>query len=251
MKVLIISDIHANYDGLKAVWEKEKDSDLILCLGDHVDWGFYPHEVITWFREHNTVCVAGNHDHETLNAYDKGVRLPTDGSPYTFQHYTTSRLTEEDVAWLRALPDERMLSIDGWQIFMRHYPSDNDDKGMHTVHASLLDFSTVAWCDKEWEILTGNAPSHFEKRLLLFGHTHQCQILQPGCGYMIVNPGSLAYRVCSDSIAKGADYIVMQDGCFTPHHIDYPVEHLSAMVDRENFVPEVNRPSHVYFGVQT
>ena len=79
MKVLIISDIHANLDGLKAVWEAEKDSDLVLCLGDHVDWGFYPHETIDWFREHNVICVAGNHDHEVLDAVENGVSFPLDG----------------------------------------------------------------------------------------------------------------------------------------------------------------------------
>jgi len=251
MKVLIISDIHANLDGLKAVWEAEKDSDLVLCLGDHVDWGFYPHETIDWFREHNVICVAGNHDHEVLDAVENGVSFPLDGKPYNFQQYTIGRLASEDLDWLRALPDERMLSIDGLQLFMRHYPTDTDEGGMHTVQTSLLDFSTVAWCDKEWEKLTGNKPSHFEKRVLLYGHTHQCQILQPGCGYQVVNPGSVAYRVCSDSIAKGADYITMQNGLFTPHHIDYPVEHLIAKVEAENFIPDVSTPAHVYFATQT
>ena len=250
MKVLIISDIHANIDAIRAVWQKENDADLILCLGDHVDWGFNPHEVVTWFREHNTVCVAGNHDHEILDAVARGRTFPTDGSAYDFQQYTIGHLHPEDLDWLRSLPDERTLTVDGVQICMRHYPSDGD-ANMHTLHQTLLDFSTVAWCDREWEKLTGHAPSHFENRVLMYGHTHQCQILQPGCGYRVVNPGSVAYRVCSDSIAKGADYLLMIDGQFTTRHVDYPVEHLLARVDEENFIPEVNRPSHVYFGVQT
>ena len=39
MKVLIISDIHANMDALNAVWARESDADAILCAGDVVDWG--------------------------------------------------------------------------------------------------------------------------------------------------------------------------------------------------------------------
>ena len=62
MKMLVISDIHANVDSLHAVWERESDADVILCAGDITDWGFHPHEVIAWLREHNAICVHGNHD---------------------------------------------------------------------------------------------------------------------------------------------------------------------------------------------
>ena len=69
MKILIVSDIHGNYPALQAIWEKEKDSDVVLIPGDLVDWGFFPHECVTWAREHDAIIVAGNHDHEVLDAY--------------------------------------------------------------------------------------------------------------------------------------------------------------------------------------
>ena len=57
MKLLIISDLHANIDALHAIWERESDADVVLCVGDVVDWGFYPHETIAWLRERNAVVV--------------------------------------------------------------------------------------------------------------------------------------------------------------------------------------------------
>ena len=46
MKLLILSDLHANLPALEAVWAREKDCDAVLCAGDLVDWGFFPREVV-------------------------------------------------------------------------------------------------------------------------------------------------------------------------------------------------------------
>jgi len=43
MKILIISDIHGNITALDAINEK---ADLVLCLGDVVNYGPYPKECI-------------------------------------------------------------------------------------------------------------------------------------------------------------------------------------------------------------
>ena len=66
MKLLILSDVHANPCALDAIWAKESDCDAIYCTGDLVDYGPFPVEVIRWFREHNVKCVLGNHDAELI-----------------------------------------------------------------------------------------------------------------------------------------------------------------------------------------
>lgn len=62
VKVLVLSDVHANVYALEAVWKKEKDSDIVYCAGDLVDYGPYPGEAIGWMRERGALCVQGNHD---------------------------------------------------------------------------------------------------------------------------------------------------------------------------------------------
>ena len=61
MKIVIVSDIHANLAALRAL--PERDYDQLWCIGDLVDYGPRPHEVVQWMRGHATVAVRGNHDH--------------------------------------------------------------------------------------------------------------------------------------------------------------------------------------------
>ena len=42
MKILALSDIHSNIYALDAIWDKEKDADLIVAAGDLVDYGPFP-----------------------------------------------------------------------------------------------------------------------------------------------------------------------------------------------------------------
>jgi protein phosphatase len=48
MKIAIISDIHGNLAALEAF--PEKSFDHLWCLGDLVDYGPRPHQVIQWVR---------------------------------------------------------------------------------------------------------------------------------------------------------------------------------------------------------
>ena len=112
MKILLISDLHANIDALNAVWARENDADVVLCAGDIVDWGWNPHEVIAWLKEKNAICICGNHDLETLKLYDSGVREEL-GKETTYASHCVNQLTDEDVAFLRALPETRVLDFDG------------------------------------------------------------------------------------------------------------------------------------------
>ena len=42
MKLLIVSDIHANWVALQAILAAEPDCENVLCLGDLVDYGPQP-----------------------------------------------------------------------------------------------------------------------------------------------------------------------------------------------------------------
>ncbi len=62
MKILIISDIHANVQALSAVLDNEKGVDKIFCLGDLVNYGPNPGEIIETVRSIADKIVRGNHD---------------------------------------------------------------------------------------------------------------------------------------------------------------------------------------------
>src|SRR5919199_5975217 len=60
MRILVVSDIHANRAALEAIRE---DFDVCLFLGDLVDYGVEPGPCIEWVRQNCRYAVRGNHDH--------------------------------------------------------------------------------------------------------------------------------------------------------------------------------------------
>jgi predicted phosphodiesterase len=63
MRVLVVSDIHANAAAFDAVLRHTRNErDCILCLGDLVGYGPDPNECIERAAERCTVILGGNHD---------------------------------------------------------------------------------------------------------------------------------------------------------------------------------------------
>ena len=229
MKILFISDIHANFPALEAVWKKEHDSDMILCAGDLVDWGFYPKEVIQWCREQNVAAVAGNHDRDICRIYH-AVSRGNAGPDGTIAMQNISQLHEEDIAWLDALPEERTLTADGTAYYIKHFYKEEEDN-RNALLGRWIHYEAKAAFDEFW-------PNDLEAatKVIMTGHSHQCYLYQAYAGAFFLNPGSISYRVCTDSRAKGADYAVLQDGEFRLRHVDY---------DRSVFIPFIeNTPLH-------
>lgn len=63
MRILVMSDIHANYTALEAVLKDAGQVDETWCLGDLVGYGPDPNAVVEEVREiKNLTCLMGNHD---------------------------------------------------------------------------------------------------------------------------------------------------------------------------------------------
>ena len=71
MRILIISDIHANYTAFDAVLKhSEGEWDFVWCLGDVVGYGPDPNECVQRLKSLPQLCLAGNHDWAALNRLD-------------------------------------------------------------------------------------------------------------------------------------------------------------------------------------
>ncbi|MBP7692938.1 MAG: metallophosphoesterase family protein [Anaerolineales bacterium] len=103
MRVLIISDIHANFTALEAVLADAAslDYEAVWCLGDLVGYGPQPNECIERVRAlRGLVCLVGNHDKAVLgeldvNAFNHDARAAI--------QWTGDTLTAENLAYLKAL----------------------------------------------------------------------------------------------------------------------------------------------------
>jgi predicted phosphodiesterase len=63
MRILVISDIHANLAAFTAVLNRTRDDrDLIFCLGDLVGYGPDPNECVELAVEVSDYLLGGNHD---------------------------------------------------------------------------------------------------------------------------------------------------------------------------------------------
>lgn len=221
MKILFLSDLHANYPALEAVWRAEGDCDCILCAGDIVDWGFFPREVIDWCREHHVICVAGNHDRALCKCYRDLTRgIPPE--PGTFQEHNLQYLSEEDILWLEGLPDTYLYQSESISVFLKHYYG-QDEANRKTIFKRWSEDQSLMAFEEMW-----STSARTKTRVILTGHSHQCWLYQVCKDTWFLNPGSIAYRGNTDSRAKGAYYAVWEGGSINLRFADY---------DHQVFVP--------------
>jgi putative phosphoesterase len=67
MRVLVLSDIHGNLPALEYVLEKEKTADLVISLGDVVNYGPWSNECVQLMDSlKHKVLIKGNHEEAFL-----------------------------------------------------------------------------------------------------------------------------------------------------------------------------------------
>jgi len=165
MRLAIFSDVHANIEALSAVLEayRRERIDQYYCLGDVVGYGASPNECADLVRSTAKVTILGNHDAAVAGRMDysyyyEAARQALD------QHSRV--LTQENMAWLRALPYKHPLR----------------DLGVDLCHGSPLRLEEFEYifapeqareCLSIWDELAD---------LTLIGHSHLCKVfaLRPG-----------------------------------------------------------------------
>ena len=114
MKIVIVSDIHGNPEALKAVPESW---DELCALGDLVNYGPNPGEVVDFVRNNAADVVCGNHDY----AIDAGVGPRCSPAcremARTTADNTESVLSGEQKACLRHLPPTAQREARGQRFF--------------------------------------------------------------------------------------------------------------------------------------
>ena len=149
MRYLILSDLHANWEALRAVLEDAKDKyDSILCCGDVVGYGADPNRVTDWARASTAVTIRGNHDRacSSLTGIDWFNPLAQAATRWTHRE-----LTADNMAWLEGLPPGP-AEIEGFGLV--HGSPVNEDEYLVSASAAVEAFSLQ------------------ETPLTFFGHTH-------------------------------------------------------------------------------
>jgi putative phosphoesterase len=177
MRVLILSDLHANWEALQALQRAEPEPDALFFLGDIVNYGPDPKQCLDWLRANASAIVRGNNDHGVAHGGAQGVD-PSLGNAYAdMVPYTRSQLSDDDLRWLGALPLQKRVELGGTAFHLVHAsPQEPLSKRFHPL---LMAEETL---ERELEGVDADA--------VLVGHTHMPCLRKLGSA-IIVNPGSL------------------------------------------------------------
>ncbi len=171
MRILVVSDIHANWPALAAI---DEPFDVCLCLGDLVDYGPDPAPCVRWAMNHATYAIRGNHDHGVAQGIpvigDTGFRYLTQASRPSMWE----ALGHEERRYLLQLPVTQRFTLGGKRFLLVHAtPRDPLDEYL------LKDHQT--WAKRLQNI---------DADVVCVGHTHMQFNIQIN-GVVVLNPGSV------------------------------------------------------------
>jgi diadenosine tetraphosphatase ApaH/serine/threonine PP2A family protein phosphatase len=220
MRILILSDIHANLNALDAVMASSGSVDAVWCLGDLVGYGPDPNEVIEkihWLP--NLVCLLGNHDAAALGqlnlaAFNEEARQNIEWLEQT--------LTSSSLHFLQSLPVKNIID----NVTLVHGSPRNP------IWEYLLDTYTVLFNF-----------DYFDTQLCLVGHTHLPMVFyapENGShdvewrslvdgekiqldGRVILNPGSVGQPRDHDPRASYAIFDT-ETNIWEAHRVKYDIE---------------------------
>lgn len=200
MKIVVISDVHGNYDALSHLPE---DYDQLWVLGDLVNYGPQPGEVISFIRKRAAHVVRGNHDHSV--GFGEVARC----SPRfremaeATRRYTDAVLSEDEKEYLRSLP----LYVDVWagKIHCRLCHSLPSDPPFPNVPPDV----------EQW----AGECRRVRADVLLVARGHVPFGRKVG-SILLANPGSLGQPRSGEPVAS---YAVLKDGKLSLRSFRYPV----------------------------
>jgi len=167
LRILLLSDIHANLEALEATLAAAPPFDFVANLGDVVGYGASPNEVIERSRDLGKIFVRGNHDKAATGLLDLEDFNPMAAAAAL---WTREQLTPQHHDWLHGLP-QGPLVLEGFSNVQLVHGSPGDE-----------DAYVVSIGDALVPLLATTTP------LTFFGHTH----LQGG--FVLTGEISEAYR---------------------------------------------------------
>lgn len=173
MKLLVLSDIHGNFDALQSVYDKEK-YDKMIFLGDAVDYGPEPDRVLDFLKANSDINILGNHDNAVLTGSSCNCSFDMlELSDYTRDNISMKLLDKSDMDFLKTFKLNTDTEIDGKKFYMAHASPYNNLDGYLFAN--------------EAEKVFRDKPFFDNHDYILIGHTHFMMVYRN----KIINPGSV------------------------------------------------------------
>jgi len=216
MKIVIVSDIHANAESLQVL---PHDYDELWILGDLVNYGPSPVEVVDFARAKASLIVRGNHDHSVGFGKDPRCSARFRAMAEATGRFTSSMLSGEHKQFLRELPTQAGREVDGVGFL-----------ACHAVPSNPLYEYCPPESDRWREEVAGMAAD-----ILLTGHTHLPFQRKIGSKW-IVNPGSLGQPKHG---WPDACYAIWDSGSVHLHASPYAIDETVRKIQALPLLPDV------------
>ncbi len=207
MRILILSDIHGNFEALTAIDEKY---DELWVLGDLVNYGPDPGAVIDFIRSTATLVVCGNHDYSIGYNKDPKCSPAFRDMAEATRRYSDSVLTFGQKHYLRHLPLYVEVRRQGTKFYL-----------CHALPSSPL-FGYCEADSPQW----ANEAEETGADVILVGHTHVPALRMIG-HRVVANPGSLGQPKAGGPEAR---YAIWENGKVELKSQSYPFETTAAKV---------------------
>ena len=203
-KLLVVSDIHGNWQALSTVLAAEPAFDAVVCCGDIVDYGPEPVQCVHWLMGNSRYAVRGNHDHAL--AFDVDCRCSEAFREFAraTRAWHSKMLSRQEHEFLGRLPTVRSFEWQRWRFRVAHATPEGD----------MFDYLPM----DGWQEHVTRLDGEFD--FVLLGHTH-LQGMQTIGKTVVVNPGSVGQA--KDRRGQAA-YAVIEDGRATLKRVAYDVE---------------------------
>src|SRR2546425_6961322 len=246
MQIAIISDVHANLEALRSVLAdvRRRGIEHVVCLGDVVGYNCFPHETLAVLREKGIPTVQGNHDLMAIGELEPDRCGPNARKAI---HWTRPLLTDEEKAFLHALPAHLVLPPD-----------------LLLVHSCLGD-PVMRLSRPEDYVQQRDIVARFDPRIRVcfFGHTHVPEVrtihrdgrvtrlnahrVRLGADdFHFVNPGSVGHPRGTDYRAQYASFDV-HARTVQFHRVRYDVRKVARENARHGVGTQLGDPGLIHY----
>ncbi len=233
MRILVVSDIHANYTALEAVLKQAGQTDETWCLGDLIGYGPDPNMVVEEIRGlPHVTCMLGNHDVAIVGRMELAA---FNGDARRSLTWTSNVLTADNMDFLRSLP--HTTCVRGEVTLAHGSPRDPVWEYILNTLSARLNFEhfSTPYC------FVGH--SHIQSVFHLDEHNDRVSMTLTKVGQplhlkprLILNPGSVGQPRDRDPRAAYAIYD-SGAGTWEPRRVEYDVAAVQQRV-REAHLPE-------------
>lgn len=209
MRILLIADIHANYEALETVLAIPYDR--AICLGDIVDYGPDPDKCIDLLRMKGIPVIRGNHDNAVAFKVDCQCGYKYKHLSVATREYTWDILDRPRMEYLQKLPLLIREEIGGKRLYLTH-----------ASPRSMFEYIKPETADEEVRNMIDEAAEPLEADFLIVGHSHIPMNRKLG-NLTIINPGSVGQPRDGDPRASCAIFDT-ENGKVENLRLDYDID---------------------------